>query len=354
MRLHALLDSDTALRDIPAHARLAERLGFDGVEIPETRHDALLGCALAAEHSTNLSIGSSVVLAFPRSPMTTALAAWDLQALSGGRFSLGLGSQIRANIEGRFGVPWTEPVSRMRDYVLSLRAIWRAFQNGTGLRSETGNYSLTRLQPMFNPGPLEHPDIPIVLGAVGARMCELAGELGDGLVTHPTNSTPEYLRSVVLPGLARGAAAAGRDPDRVRVTAVVQAITGRDDTELAAARDAARPVLAGVLSTPAYRWTLRSWGREDLGEALRALSREGRWAEMPDLVDDALIERMALVAPYPDLAGALLERYAGLVDTVAVMLPLRHADPAGVRAVTAGVHAHHGSGRVSDGGSRSG
>ncbi|HEY1974661.1 MAG TPA: TIGR03617 family F420-dependent LLM class oxidoreductase [Pseudonocardia sp.] len=339
MRIHALVDSDTTLRDLPAYVRLTEQLGFDGLEIPETRHDALLGCVLAAEHSTTLTIGTSVALAFPRSPMTVAVAAWDLQALSGGRLRLGLGTQIRANIEGRFAVAWTDPVSRMRDYVTSLRAIWRAFQDGTSLRSETGNYSFTRLQPLFNPGPIEHPHVPIVLGGVGAEMCELAGQVADGLVTHPTNSTPEYLRSLVLPHLSTGATAAGRDPTSIELSAVVQTITGRDRAELDASREAARPVLAGVLSTPAYRWTLRSWGRENLAVSLRALSREGRWAEMAALVDDDVIDRMAVVATYPDLAAALLERYSGLVDTVAVMLPLHRCDPDGVRRVVSAVQA---------------
>jgi probable F420-dependent oxidoreductase len=194
-------DPRMPLRDVPDYALRAERIGFWGLLVPEAVHDGFLTAALALEHTERLMVATSVALAFPRSPTVTAYGAWDLQSLSGGRFRLGLGSQVKGNVVRRYGVPWTPPVKRMRDYVGALRAIWSCWQHGTPLAYESESYRLDRMQPFFNPGPIEHPEIPVYLGAVNPGMIRLAGEIADGMMTHPTNTSPRYLHERVVPQL---------------------------------------------------------------------------------------------------------------------------------------------------------
>ncbi|MEO9221370.1 MAG: LLM class flavin-dependent oxidoreductase, partial [Mycobacteriaceae bacterium] len=175
MKVYAALDAALPLAATPSSVARIEALGYDGVHIPETTHDAFMVALLAVQHSTRLAVRTSVAVAFPRSPMVVANAAWDLAALSGGRFSVGLGTQVRGNIERRFSTLWSPPVPRMREYVLSLRAIWHSFQTGDPLDFRGEHYQFTRLQSAFNPGPIAHPRIPIYLGAVGSEMCSMAG-----------------------------------------------------------------------------------------------------------------------------------------------------------------------------------
>jgi probable F420-dependent oxidoreductase len=203
--VYATMDQRMGLDAVEDHARRVESLGYDGLCVPDAVHDGLLLCHAALRVTTRLHTATSVLVAFPRSPMLIAIAAWDLAAASGGRFELGLGTQVRGNIERRYSTPWTAPVARMREYVKSLREIFRSFQTGAPLAFEGEHYRFTRLQPFFNPGPIAHPEIPIFLGAVGPKMTELAGEVGDGMMTHPTNSAPRYLREATRPALATGA-----------------------------------------------------------------------------------------------------------------------------------------------------
>ncbi|MEN8185359.1 MAG: LLM class flavin-dependent oxidoreductase, partial [Myxococcota bacterium] len=204
MKVYAPMDQRLALSDVAAHARRAESLGYHGLLVPEAVHDGFLMALRALEHTRRLRVATSVVVAFARSPTVVAQAAWDLQALSGGRFELGLGSQIRANLEGRFGVPWQPPVPRMREYVGALRAVWECWQQGTRLDFRGEHYRLDRMQPFFRPEPLEVGDVPIHLAAINPRMARLAGEAAEVLVTHPTNTGPRYLREVLQPSLERG------------------------------------------------------------------------------------------------------------------------------------------------------
>lgn len=321
MRVYASMDTNIPLGDVGPYAQRVERMGYDGLRVPETVHDGLMVAMLALEHSERLHVGTSVILAFPRSPMLTAYGAWDLQRFSGGRFGLGLGTQIRANIEGRYGVPWRAPVARMREYLQALRAIFAAFQEGGGLAFEGEHYRLTRLQPYFNPGPIESPPPPLVLGAVNARLTEVAGELCDGLVTHPTNSSPRFLREVTLPALEAGAARTGRSLDGFELVAGTQVITGRDAAELAVAREGSRRSLAFLYSTPAYWRTLELYGWPDLGHRLRELTREGRWDDLSEVVTDEVLDTLVPQATYEEVAAVLLERYGGLAQGVGFPLP---------------------------------
>jgi probable F420-dependent oxidoreductase len=322
VRVYASIDPTLALREVGAHAQRVERLGYDGLAVAETVQDGFHMALLALEHTTRLTVMTSVVLAFPRSPMLTAYDAWSLQRMSEGRFGLGLGSQVKGNIVGRFSVPWAPPVARMREYLESLSAIFEAFATGGPLRYEGEHYRFTRLQPFFNPGPLPAgvPAPPPWLGGIGPGMVRLAGALAAGYETHPTNSGPDYLRVVARPALADGAATTGRTIDDVEIRVVPP--IALDEAQ----REGRRRALAFLWSTPAYRPSLDLLERGDVHERLYRLSLEGRWDEMPGVVDDELLDRTSVTAPPDRIAAVLLERYRGLADAVVFPLP---ADPPG-------------------------
>jgi probable F420-dependent oxidoreductase len=232
------------LAETAAYARRVEAMGYDALHVPETIHDGLAVALLALEHTERLLVRTSVTLAFPRSPMLVAYTAWDLQELSGGRFELGLGPQIRQNIEGRYGVEWREPVGRLREYIESLRTIWERFDDGGLLRYEGEHYRFDRLQPFFNPGPSGHAAPAVWLGGVNEQMCRLGGSHADGFVTHPTNSSPRYLRELCLPALAAGARSAGRDPSEIRLITGTPFVTGPDAAAVDVSREHHRQILA--------------------------------------------------------------------------------------------------------------
>lgn len=324
------------LADVEAHARRVEALGYDGLCVPDAVHDGLLACQAALRATTRLRTTTSVLVCFPRSPMTVALAAWDLQAASGGRFELGLGTQVRGNIERRYATPWTPPVPRMREYVQSLRAIWDAFQNGTPLRYEGDHYRFTRLQPFFNPGPIAQPRIPVFLGAVGPKMTALVGEVADGILTHPTNTAPRFLREATIPELRAGAERAGRDPHALELLAGGFVATGRSDADVAARREGARELLTFLYSTPAYWRSLDLFGWREVGERLHRLSREGKWAEMQGAVDDAMLDALVPCGRYDEIAAVLRGCYGEAATRVTFPVP---DDPADDDAAAAAIAA---------------
>jgi probable F420-dependent oxidoreductase len=314
-------DPRMPLKEVAAYARRAERMGFSGLLVPEAVHDGFLTSLLALEHTTTLRVVTSVVLAFPRSPMTVAYAAWDLQSISGGRFALGLGSQVKGNIVGRFGVGWKPPVARMRDYVGALRAAWSCFQNGTKLSFESDNYTLNRMQPFFNPGPIDHPDIPILLGGVNPGMTRLAGEVADGFMTHPTNTNPRYLREVTRKEMATGAARAGRDPNRMKLIASTFVATGRTRSDVEKERERLREYLGFLYSTPQYWRTLELHGWQDVGRHLHQLSREGRWTEMREAISDEILDQLVAKGTYDELLPILRDWYGDLANAITLRMP---------------------------------
>jgi probable F420-dependent oxidoreductase len=315
MQVFAAMAPEMPLAQVPAYARRIERLGFDGLHIAETIHDSLAAALLAVEHTERMTVRTAVTLAFVRSPMLTAYSAWDLAILSGGRFELGLGTQIRQNIEDRFGMPWSEPGARMADYLGALAAIFEAFRSGESVHHEGDAYRITRLQPYFNPGPNDVEPPRIWLGAVNARMCELAGRTAHGVVTHSTNSDPDYLRDVVRPALQRGAQAAGRSelPLLVASTAVA---TGSTDLLVGAERERQRRMLAFLLSTPAYAATLQRRGWHELADNLRALIKRQQWDDLPAVLSDAMLDQLVTAGRYDQLADLLRAKYDGIVDGV--------------------------------------
>lgn len=315
MKAYAGMDPRMPLSAVAPYARRIEALGYDGISVPETIHDSLAVALLIAEHTQRLTIRTGVTLGFTRSPTLTAYAAWDLSAFSGGRFELGLGPQIRQNISERMGMPWSAPVARMRSFIRALHAMYDAFRSGQLQPVPDGDYPVTRLQPYFNPGPDAETVVPPTwLGAVGPQMCRLAGELADGLITHPTNSNPRYLNEVCLPNLRVGAARAGRDLAAFEVVTVVTLVAGASEEELARERGRHRRLLAFLYSTPAYRNTLELYGIEELGGRLREVVREQRWDDLAGLIPDGLLNELLVVGRYEELGSLLAERFAGLAD----------------------------------------
>lgn len=295
-----------------------EALGYDRAFSFEAKHDPFLPLAVAAEHTERIGLGTALAIAFARSPMTLANAGWDLQALTGGRFTLGLGSQIRPHVEQRFSMPWSSPAARMRELVLAIRAIWDCWQHGTSLDFAGDFYTHTRMVPAFDPGPLEHPAPPILLGAVGPAMTAVAGEVADGLLVHPVN-TRRSLQELTMPSLAEGAARAGRALDELEVVCVTIVVTGRDEAEMARSREAVRTQLAFYGTTPAYLPVFELHGYGELHPELRRLAREDRWDQMGALIDDELLETIAVVGEPDQVAAMVRARLDGISDSVSLV-----------------------------------
>jgi probable F420-dependent oxidoreductase len=310
------------LHALGAEAAAYERLGADGLWSYEGAHDPFLPLLAAALATERVSLGTGIAVAFGRTPFAMAQTAWDLQRVSGGRLLLGLGTQVRAHVERRFAAAFEHPAARIVDYIRCLRAIGDTFQNGTRPTYEGRFYRFTLINDFFNPGPIEHPDIPISLAGVGERMARAAGEVADGFHVHPLHS-PGYLRDVARPAIAEGARAAGRDPAKVDLIASVLIVTGETEGERAKAESYARRQIAFYASTPTYRPFLAYHGFEALGKELSGFARNGRFADMPALVPDALLDAVAVSAKPGGVGEAIRARYAGdLVQRVYPYAPI--------------------------------
>jgi probable F420-dependent oxidoreductase len=343
MKVYAGMDPRLTLPEVIAHAQRVEALGYDGLHVAETIHDALALALLAIEHTEHLLVRTSVALAFTRSPTLTAYAAWDLSKFSGGRFELGLGTQIRQNIEDRYAMSFSQdPLGQLRDYVGAVRAVFASFASGSPPRYESAHYRVTRLQPYFNPGPDQATVEPaIYLGGVQRRACELAGEIADGFVTHPTNSNPRYLRSTCLPGLDDGAARADRSLNSESFELVIgtQIITGSSSDALAQERVRQRRLLAFLYSTPAYRPTLELYGWADLGPKLRALIRSERWDELGTVLSDDVLDTLVPSGTFDELPDLLIGRFAPLGQGIVASPPSDATDDGAFREVIQAVQA---------------
>lgn len=309
-----------SLGDVAATAAEAEAEGYDGVWILEGAHDPFVPLFFAAEKTERLSLATAIAVAFARNPMTTASLAHDLQRLSCGRFTLGLGPQIDTHIRFRYGMPGGRPVARMREFVHAVRAIWDCWDRGTELDFRGDFYTHTLMPPKFrhDPSPYEPP--AIVLAGVGPRMTELAGEVGDGYVAH-SFTTESYVREVTLPTLARGRERAGRTLDGFEVRGLVTVATGASEEQMARSVREARELVAFYGSTPAYARVLEHHGWGELHTELHALSRADRWAEMPGLVDDEVLHAFAVVGEPREIGPKILARYGGVLDTVGFYTP---------------------------------
>jgi probable F420-dependent oxidoreductase len=303
-----------------AAAAQQEARGYDGIWVPETSHDPFLPLVLAAEHTERLDLATGIVVAFARNPMTLAQVSWDLQAASQGRFILGLGSQIKPHITRRFSMPWSSPAARMREMILAIRAIWESWNQGTKLDFRGDFYSHTLMTPFFNPGPNPHGDARIFLAGVGELMTQVAGEVADGFLCHGF-TTRQYLDEVTLPNLAKGRVKAGKAMEGFQLAGSVLVVTGRNEAEMAEAVKGVKGQIAFYGSTPAYRPVLELHGWGDLQEELNRLSKEGRWAEMGNLIDDDMLATFAVVAPLDEVAGALKERWGDVLDRLSFYAP---------------------------------
>ena len=302
-------------------ARL-EELGFDGLCTPEAGHDPFIPLAVAAEHTRRVRLGTNVAIAFPRSPMVTAQMAWDLQQYSGGRFQLGLGTQVKGHNERRYATPWTAaPGPRMREYLECMLAMFDSFGGGGKVEPYQGkHYSFTMLPPFFDPGPIDHTRPPVYVAAINPYMCRLAGELCDGVRLHPIG-TFAYTRDKVLPLVAEGAGRSGRGLDDIDVVGAPFLALGRDESELAKKREAVKQQISFYASTRTYTAPLEHHGWEDAGAELHRLSKEGKWTEMPAVITDDMLDEWAVSATWDDLADRLTERCAGIYDTILLDLP---------------------------------
>jgi len=318
---------------VAADARHAEMLGYDGVLAAETKDDPYIVMALAAQATERVGLATAVAIAFPRSPMVTALSAWTLQRLSRGRFTLGLGSQVKGHIERRYGVPWSAPGPWLRDYVGALRAIWECWQNGRKLDFQSEHYKLSLMVPLFAPAPIEHPQIPVELAAVNPYMCQVAGEVADGIRAHPI-ATPRYVTEVMLPAARKGAAKAGRDLAGFTLCAMPLVATAATRASLTERVRDVRARVAFYASTPAYLLAFESEGYGEVAVALQGHARAQRWAEMPDLVTDEMLDAYAVIGTYDEIAAKLHARYADLATSLEFAIPLSEpGDEAALRGL---------------------
>jgi probable F420-dependent oxidoreductase len=314
MKFDASLPS-VPLRDVTASAKAAEQIGFDALWTSETQHDPFLPCALIAEGTSRLNFGTAIAVSFARSPANLAHIAWDLASQSGGRFMLGLGTQVKAHIERRFGMDWPDSVTgKLREQILAIRALWDTWQNGTKLNFRGHYYKLTLMSPFFNPGPIEWPNIPIYIAGVNESLARLAGELCQGFHVHPFHST-RYMKEVILPAIERGLGNEGRKRAEISVSVTAFVATSVEEEAFA------RMQIAFYASTPSYRAVLTLYGWQDIGEKLSAHAAWAEWDEMSGLVTDEMLREFCVVTDEADLADALKQRYQGIADRLALYSP---------------------------------
>jgi probable F420-dependent oxidoreductase len=298
----------------------AERLGYDGWSAFETKHDPFLGCAVAAERTELVTVGTCIAVAFARNPMTVAVQANDVQALSGGRFVLGLGTQIKPHITKRYSMEWSHPAPRMREFVLAVRAIWEAWANGSPLDFQGDFYTHTLMTPFFDPGPNPHGTPKIMMAAVGPLMTEAAGEVADGMFCHAF-STERYLREVTLPALERGAAKAGRNLDEFEITAPSFVVAADSEEDMQAGIAATRAQIGFYGSTPAYRPVLEAHGWGELQGELNTLTKRGAWDEVAGLINDEILHTFAVIGTPEEAVEEIRRRYGDITSRVTLATP---------------------------------
>lgn len=309
-----------SLKEAGPIARAAEDLGFDALWTAEASHDPFFPLLVAAQHTERIKLGTAIAVAFPRSPMTFAQIAWDLQEASGGRFILGLGTQVKGHNERRFGIKWEHPVPKLREMIQMIRAVWDCWQNGTRPNFRGQFYNFTLMTPFFSPGPIANPNIPIYIAGVNELICQLAGELCDGFHIHPLHSI-KYLRESVIPNIAKGAARAGRQVGDVKLATTAFVITGRNDEEIEAAKAPVRQQISFYASTRTYRPMLEAHGWGDVCERLNAMSVRGEWANMASLITDEMLEVYATTGTYDVIGERVRKKYEGILDRVAFYFP---------------------------------
>ncbi len=313
------------LRGAGAAAARQEANGYDGLWTAETSHDPFFPLLLASQQTQRVELGTAIAVAFARNPMILAQIGYDLQAASEGRFILGLGSQIKPHITKRFSMPWSSPAARMRELILAMRAIWACWNEGEKLDFRGDFYTHTLMTPFFNPGPNPHGTPKVFLAGVGELMTEVAGEVCDGFLCHGF-TTERYLREVTLPALERGAAKAGRTLADIEISGPAFVVTGTNEEEVERSKAGVRQQIAFYGSTPAYRTVLELHGWGELQDELNAMSKQGQWKEMGELITDDILDAFAVVAEPEKLAAGISERYGDVVQRISFYAPYE-SDP---------------------------
>jgi probable F420-dependent oxidoreductase len=314
-----------AMDGAAAEAKRLSAMGYDGVYSLEGSWDPFLPLAIASEHAPELDIATGIAVAFPRNPSHIAYQAWDLQKFSKGKFSLGIGSQIKAHIEKRFGLEFNPPAARMREYILAVKAFFDCWQNGTRLDFQGKYYRHTLMTPMFNPGPNPFGVPPIMLGALGPKMTEVAGEVADGLIVHPFNSMP-FLEEQAMPAVQRGLDKSGRKREDfiLQINAIV--ITGESDAEYKAAEESVKGLLGFYASTPVYAPPMTAVGLGDLQPTLNTLSKAGKWDELGKYINEDFLDAFCTRGKPDEIAGMLKAKYGKYADRLAIYAPYAAPD----------------------------
>ena len=309
-------------------AKEAEAAGYSGAWTAETNHDPFFPLLLAAEHTQRIELGTSIAVAFARNPMTLANIGWDLQSFSKGRFILGLGSQIKPHITKRFSMEWSQPAARMREMIMAIRAIWDTWENGTPLNFRGDFYTHTLMTPFFTPDRADLAGFgtpKIFLAGVGELMTEVAGEVCDGFICHGF-TTEKYLREVTLPALERGRAKAGKTMEDFEIVGPSFIVTGNTEPEMQQAAAGTRQQIAFYGSTPAYRGVLDIHGWGGLQDELNTLSKQGKWVEMGNLINDEILNTFAVVGSPEQVAPELKRRYDDVIQRISFYAPYK-SDP---------------------------
>jgi probable F420-dependent oxidoreductase len=334
--LDAALPMDD-LRGAGVSAHAAEDLGFAALWANETKHNPFITLALAAGATSRILLGTSVAIAFPRSPTVMAHMAWDLAALTAGRFILGLGTQVKAHLERRFGVPWEPAAPKLREYIEAIRAVWRSWQDDAPLRVEGRYYRLSLMTPFFNPGPIAHPAIPVYIAGVNPLLCRLAGEVAEGFHVHPFHTVP-YVVSVVRPNVDLGLRARARPAGAVRLYAPVFVAPGETAGARREERDRARAQIAFYASTPSYQIVLRTHGWDEVAGRLQRLAAQRKWDELAAQVPDEMLDAVVVSGSWEDVGRQLKRRYAGVLDRVACYRPFTQSELPQWRRLVAAFH----------------
>lgn len=314
------------LDKVGAEAKALEELGYSGIMTAETSHDPFFPLVVAAMSTQRIELMTSIAVAFARTPMILANIGHDLNAVSKGRFVLGIGSQIRPHIAKRFSMPWSAPAARMREFILAMRAIWATWHEGKPLEFAGRFYTHTLMTPFFTPTNNEYGAPKVFLAAVGPLMTEVAGEVADGVIIHAF-TTEKYLRETTLPALQRGFVRAGKSRKDFEISYPVFVVTGKDDEAIEAAKVATRRQIAFYGSTPAYKPVLDSIGVGDLQSDLNSMSKQGRWEEMGQLITDDIVKEFAVIGPPSSIAGQIKSRYGDVIDrTSAAYANIPHED----------------------------
>ncbi len=304
-----------SIKAMAEYASQMEEIGYDSIITPEAGHDPFLPLMIVAEHTERMTFGTGVAIAFPRSPFSVAQMAWDLQRFSGGRFMLGLGTQVKGHNERRYSTPWPAPPGpRLRDYILCLKAIFNTFQTNERPNYQGKWYQFTLISPFFNPGPNAN-DVPIYISAVNKYNCRLVGELCDGIRMHGFN-TPKYTREVIIPNIEEGVRKAGRKLADIDIVGGAFLVTGANEEEVERAKPPVKQQIAFYGSTRSYHPVLECHGWGEIGMRLYRLSMEGKWAEMANEITDEMLDEFAIVGTYDEIVPKLKERYFGVVTTL--------------------------------------